>query len=112
LVTGRLCLLRVAQFPLDSLTGKPDLVIGDLDSTGPVAILLGSGTGNFAAAPGPAPYIGDSAQVLTVADFNMDGNLDVAITSAETNQVVMLLGDGTGRFSLDPKGPFNALATF
>jgi uncharacterized protein (TIGR03437 family) len=88
---------------------KPDLAIADLDSTGPVAILLGDGTGNFIRAPGSPPHTGQTAQVLTVADFNMDGNLDVAVTNTglnQVNQVAVLLGDGTGQLTIDTKGPF------
>lgn len=86
---------------------KPDLIIGDFDANAAVAVLIGDGTGNFSSAPGSAPHIGHSVQMLTVADFNLDGHLDVALTNTgSVDQVFVLLGDGTGRFSPDPKGPF------
>jgi len=86
--------------------GKPDLVIIDLESTGDVAILLGDGNGNFTPASGSPMHTGLAGKQVTVADFNLDGHLDMAITNEAVNQVTILLGDGTGRFSADPKGPF------
>jgi uncharacterized protein (TIGR03437 family) len=90
---------------------KLDLVIAIQTATqgvivGGVGILFGDGSGNFAPASGNLLYNAPAAQELTVADFNMDGNLDVAITTAQTNQVVVLLGDGSGGLLPDPKGPF------
>jgi FG-GAP-like repeat/Bacterial Ig-like domain (group 3) len=86
--------------------GNPDLVIVDLDTAGDVLVLLGDGKGNFSPAPGSPTHTGQAAKGVAVADFNMDGHLDVAITYGTANQVGILLGDGMGRLSPDPKGPF------
>jgi uncharacterized protein (TIGR03437 family) len=90
---------------------KLDLVIAIQTETqgvlvGGVAIFFGNGSGNFAPASGNPLYSAPAARELAVADFNMDGNLDIAITTAETDQVVVLLGDGSGGLLPDSKGPF------
>jgi hypothetical protein len=69
-------------------------------------VLLGDGTGNFTPAPGGPLNVGLTNEEFTVADFNMDGNPDIAVTLNNSREVVVLLGDGTGRFVADPNGPF------
>jgi uncharacterized protein (TIGR03437 family) len=91
--------------------GKTDLVIVGasnvgLTSSGAVAILLGDGTGNFTSAVGSPFQTAQPPARVTVADFNVDGNLDVAVTNETTNQVTVLLGNGNGQLLSDPKGPF------
>ena len=73
-------------------------------SVGTVTILLGDGTGNFKPAFGPPFSVAPYASQLTIADFNNDGNPDVALTLLDTNQVAILLGDGTGGLSASPNG--------
>jgi hypothetical protein len=36
---------------------------------------------------------------VALADFNRDGKLDAAVTNTNANNVSLLLGDGTGRFT-------------
>ena len=71
-----------------------------------VAILLGKGDGSFTMSQWSPIGVAAQTNNLTVADFNRDGNLDVAFTCVLSNQVIVLLGDGTGRLLPDPKGPF------
>jgi hypothetical protein len=66
------------------------------DFAGVVAVFLGNGTGNFAAATNLA--IGDRLLSMTVGDFNLDGNLDLAAVRQMDNKVSILPGDGTGGF--------------
>ena len=74
-----------------------------------VAILLGDGTGNFNSTGSvliPSsdrvfPYSTNTAAIVS-ADFNQDGNLDVAIPGA------VFLGDGTGTITLTTQ--FNSIA--
>jgi hypothetical protein len=47
-----------------------------------------------------------SAETVTVADFNVDGNLDIAITSGPNNRVLILLGDGRGALRPVQRGPY------
>jgi len=76
------------------------------NSTGYVAILLGDGTGNFASAVGGPFQTAAVPKQVTVADFNMDGDLDVGVTNELANEVDILLGEGNGKLVPDSKGPF------
>jgi uncharacterized protein (TIGR03437 family) len=90
--------------------GKPDLAVTDADTStsqnrdGNIALLAGRGDGTFqnpaitsmTGGPGRGPYS------LAVADFNLDGKLDLVVTlSSETNSeggLMVLLGRGDGTF--------------
>ncbi|MFI5141966.1 MAG: T9SS type A sorting domain-containing protein, partial [Bacteroidia bacterium] len=66
-----------------------------------VSILLGTGTGNFTAVPDTF-VVGDGASQLISADFNRDGEVDLATVNYSTpgpGSVSVLLGTGTGSFS-------------
>ena len=77
--------------------GKPDILTANLsDQT--VTVLLGSGTGGFAAATGNPVALGSSPQSIAVADFNGDGLLDF-VTPAFNGKVTILYGNGTGEFA-------------
>ncbi|HMA34890.1 MAG TPA: FG-GAP-like repeat-containing protein [Chloroflexia bacterium] len=86
----------VADFNRD---GKTDL-LGTYTTT--IALVLGNGDGTF----GPATRfpVGVHPYSLTIADFNADGNPDVAIASYDSSNVVVLLGDGHDSFG--PPVPF------
>ena len=45
---------------------------------------------------------------VEVADFNGDGKFDVVVANEESNDVSILLGDGTGRFAPAKGSPFAA----
>jgi hypothetical protein len=75
--------------------------------SGNIGILLGDGTGGFAYpividgveatdVNDPIPHF----QAMVSADFNHDGKLDLAVSERAKNAVVILLGDGTGNFSV------------
>lgn len=62
---------------------------------GGLSVLLGNGDGTFR---GPTTYTPATNRV-TVADFNGDGNLDLAATgTAQTGQLIVFLGNGDGTF--------------
>ena len=76
--------------------GKPDIATSN--SSG-VSILLGTGTGSF----GTATNFSGGNKALALGDFNSDGNLDLAELrnnpgELPTDQVAILLGNGTGSF--------------
>ncbi len=80
-VSGRIPFLTVGDFNDD---GRPDLVtqnISNFDSD-TVSIFLGRGDGTFQAAPDVAA--GAIFGSVTVADFNADGRLDLAIAILPT----------------------------
>ena len=58
----------------------------------------GAGRVDPSFAPSPVAAAGDDVRSVAVADFDGDGNSDLAIAKGESNQVMVLLGDGAGRF--------------
>jgi hypothetical protein len=85
--------------------GKPDLAIANAGSDN-VTVLLGNGTGGFTAAPGSPLAAGSNPHSVAVGDFNGDGKLDLTIANAGSNNVTVLLGNGTGGFTVAPGSPF------
>ena len=116
--TGTGSFLTALNFPAGETARS--MAVGDFNSdgnhdlaviTGPefgflpghVSILLGTGTGSFAAA---VDYPGIALESVVVGDFNGDGNQDLAAThsalGSNLSGVSVLLGTGTGSF----QGPF------
>jgi hypothetical protein len=77
--------------------GKLDLVVTSDDSFGGdyVSVLLGHGDGSFA---GPITYDAFYGQLFspTLADFNGDGKLDVAVAGWQMYGAIVYLGNGDG----------------
>lgn len=65
-------------------------------SNGTVSILPGNGDGTFGAQS--AYTVGKSPDGITVADFNGDGNLDIATSNYSDSTISVLLGNGDGTF--------------
>jgi hypothetical protein len=90
-------------------SGHLDLAVGDYTDSN-VSILMGTGTGTFAA---PVTYnlIGEPT-AIAAADINNDGNPDLAVTTTltnnttgvtlTTNELSVLYGSATGDFSAGP----------
>jgi hypothetical protein len=97
--------LAVGDFNKD---GKPDLaVFGQTPSVqGQLAISLGNGDGSFQA-PAILNIDGYPAGAIAAADFNGDGNVDIAMICAEGFSGVFY-GDGTGNFSSVNNGSASA----
>ena len=104
--------------PFSAGTAPFALVVGDFNGDGHldiatanqgsnnVTVLLGNGAGGFTAAAGSPFSAGVSPDTLAVGDFNGDGIQDLAVPGFTTNNVAVLLGNGSGGFTTDPNGPF------
>jgi hypothetical protein len=85
--------------------GNQDLAVSDF-SSGDVSILLGNGNGSFAPAGRfQLPAASSAPWSIAVGYFDGDGNQDLAVGglitgSAPYKPVAVLLGDGTGSFSV------------
>jgi VCBS repeat protein len=75
---------------LDAIVSNP----GDDD----VVYLQGNGDGTFQPPVVIYQNTGSSPGGMAVADFNGDGHLDLAVALYDTNQVVVLQGNGDGTF--------------
>jgi hypothetical protein len=78
--------------------GRPDLVIGDW-RTGDVIVALRNQQAPGFAVQQPVD-VGANPRQLAVADFNGDGALDVGVAAWGEAAVKLLLGNGSGGFSL------------
>ena len=88
--------------------GHPDLILAGFPLSGSasdpaVAVFLNNGHGAFGTAINGPALPDSTAQNAAVADFNKDGNPDIA-----TNDGHILLGDGTGHFTLMAGSQFAA----
>jgi hypothetical protein len=80
--------------------GNPDLIVESvLESSETVDVLLGDGRGNFQ----PDQRIASSRDLnplgIAVGDFDRDGNSDLAIAYAGSDDIAVFLGDGQGGFA-------------
>ncbi len=83
--------------------GKTDLAVVSSNATSNVSsftILLGNGDGTFAA-PLTSPGVAGLPTSAVAADFNGDGNLDLAVVIANSS-LFILLGNGDGTFNAEP----------
>ena len=85
--------------------GKLDLAVTNNALSGTVTILLGNENGGFTTA---ASYSsgGYTPRTVAVADFNKDGNLDLAVTNYGDGTIAILMGNGNGTFG--PATTFDA----
>lgn len=101
--------------------GKPDIAVanacGDLrcETNGVVKVLLNNGDGTFT--PGKKSRSADSGSslALAAADFDGDGNLDLAVVNTAINElgdVTILLGKGDGTFKLHEAYGLNEVPEF
>lgn len=100
---------RVVHFPVIGRRPR-SVVVGDFDRDGrldaavanvesnDVAIFFGRVDGRLVPARIVPIVGGRRPSALVAADFNRDGTLDLAVANSFSNNVVLLIGDGQGRF--------------
>ena len=86
-------------------TPAADLVIANSTSDN-VSVLLGNGDGTFTEATGSPFVAGKQPSAIVIADFNGDGNLDIAVANKGDNSISVFQGNGSGGFKPFPKSPF------
>ena len=88
--------------------GLPDLVIVQSGNVGgSLVVRLGTGGGAFGA-PLTVPIAGGQPTAVTLGDYDLDGNLDVALTRAVANDVMVFSGNGDGTFQVPVTFPVGA----
>jgi VCBS repeat protein/ASPM-SPD-2-Hydin domain-containing protein/FG-GAP repeat protein len=70
---------------------------------GGISVLLGNGDGTFR--PAVTYAAGTSPTSVVAADFDRDGNLDLAVANSLSDYVSILLGNGDGTFRPGPQNP-------
>ena len=78
--------------------GNVDLVVANNNYQAPstISVLLGNGNGTFKSA---VTYsVGSGPAGIAIADFNGDGNLDIAVANTGSANVSLLYGKGNGSF--------------
>jgi hypothetical protein len=85
--------------------GKPDLATANNDSSD-VTVLLGDGAGGFTPATDSPFSAGAFPHSVAIGDLNADGKADLATANYISNDITVLLGDGSGGFTPAPRSPF------
>jgi Ca2+-binding RTX toxin-like protein len=78
--------------------GSLDVVTANAGSNN-VSVLLGDGNGGFAPAAGSPVAIGSQPSSVALGDLDGNGHLDIVAANSNSNNVSVLLGDGTGGFT-------------
>jgi hypothetical protein len=101
--------------------GKADLAFTSMSNASPnvssAGVLIGNGTGGFAAAVNNSITNSANPTGITSGDFNADGKADLVVTNIALDNFYVLLGSGTGTlttggiFSLTPGSAPNAVVT-
>ena len=91
-----------AVFADVDLDGHQDIVATNLEGT--FTVLLGDGAGGFGPPLVQSGGSGQESRSLDVGDVSGDGLPDVVLSRDSQNRVFVLLGDGTGSFSLESAG--------
>lgn len=85
--------------------GAPDLATSNNNGNS-VSVLLGDGRGAFRPAPGSPFRVGRAPYPLTIADFDGDGDSDIATPDVNGHTISVLSGNGRGSFAPSPGSPY------
>ncbi len=89
------------------LNGDASLDVAVANSAdGTVSVLVGVGSGRLRTAVGAPFPAGAEPSDVEAADFDRDGDMDLAFANHETSRVTILLNDGNARFTAAPGSPF------
>ncbi len=108
-------LREAGSFSLSIPNDSVELGAGDLNSDGltdlvtasaekqSLIVMLGSREGAWTLADFASPFLA-SPRGMALGDFNLDGDIDIAVTSAgeEEDRLVTARNDGSGRFTILP----------
>ncbi|MGB8477950.1 MAG: FG-GAP-like repeat-containing protein [Acidobacteriaceae bacterium] len=100
-LSGALTGISAGDFNKD---GHLDLAVSD-NTNNTVHVLTNNGTGTFAQYGTYATGAGTNPSSIVAADFNQDGNMDVATSNPGTNTATVLLGNGTGALAVQAAQP-------
>jgi plastocyanin len=89
-------ILRTGSGKTDIIVSNSDFVQNTFGPSNTITILPGNGDGTFATPVNLT--ICNNPAGIAAADFNGDGNVDLAVACAGSNQVAILLGIGDGTF--------------
>ena len=99
--------IAIGTFNLKNGDSNPGFVVTNFkDST--YSVFIGKGDGTFTevtGSPFALPSTATGPVAMTVADFNGDGNPDLAIVNQTTKNVTILEGNGNGTFTEFPNSP-------
>jgi hypothetical protein len=98
---------RIARYPTAitvadvDADGDPDLVAAGRDRAGSISVLVNRGDGRF-------DHVGTYASgakvtAMAAGDVNQDGTVDLVTAHDSRRQLMVQLGEGAGRFRLDPR---------
>lgn len=84
--------------------GIPDFVVGGCNINGSITVFLSRPDGSLQPGVmyGGTAGLGPCLEYVALADFNKDGKIDIATTSPDTNNVLILAGNGDGTFTAGP----------
>ena len=74
-------------------------------SSNSVTVLLGNGSGGFTPPAGSPFTVGSQPNTVAVGDFNSAGIPDLVTSNGGSNDVSVLLGNGSGRIYAGPRQP-------
>lgn len=88
--------IAVGDFNQD---GYADLVVTNSGTDNSLSLLFGTGDGKFGTEITISQGIGTAPVFVKVADLNQDGRLDLAVANRDSNNLTVLMGDGSGGFT-------------